>query len=516
MGCMARGGSSPLRRMTRPRSGGVFSLQGRVHLAHRRAAVEYGRAVARATRFAERLKAWAARRRPARGRRGRRTSRSRAVGASAARAAGSARLRTASGRCRCCARRAFSRAPTISPPCRAGRTSRRPSPTPRRARMPTIPCRLMHPAPRRRASCATTAPTWRPTRAGKARLVARIVAGAGWHVLLVFLLAAIVFLPLSWLYAAMSDQLAGTGTGHVLPSLGWLALIAAVPFILALACNFELWRADRRRVPAERASVVLMLVGALLAILLVVVPEGVLLARAVGDVAGARRGENRRGGRWRGRRRRGRAPRHPGCRGDAHGDRRGAQHVRLAPSRHPAARRRVRRRAPAPAPARAHRRQRGRDGRFRPAAAGGLGGVGRPGRRGRGGLRPDAVVAAPLLSPAPELGLLRPAARRVGDARARGPAAHMAGARPDRARAHRRDRSERRSRGCSSAPRRMSPSPAPRRRVATRCRSCSPPATSVCRERSPARSPPCCTGAPWASTGWRRRRSLPTHPGKNR
>ena len=123
-----------------------------------------------------------------------------------------------------------------------------------------------------------------PDAAGKARLVARIVAGAGWHVLLVFLLAAIVFLPLSWLYAAMSDQLAGTGTGHVLPSLGWLALIAAVPFIQALACNFELWRADRRRVPAERASVVLMLVGALLAILLVVVPEGVLLARAVGDV----------------------------------------------------------------------------------------------------------------------------------------------------------------------------------------------------------------------------------------
>ena len=123
-----------------------------------------------------------------------------------------------------------------------------------------------------------------PDTASKARLGFRIVAGALWHMLLVAVLAAIVFWPLSQLYAQEWEQLAATEDGWVLQDLDRYVLLTAAVFALGLFCNFELWKADHRRDYAERLSTLTLLAGGLMLLVLVVIPQGVLAAREIGEL----------------------------------------------------------------------------------------------------------------------------------------------------------------------------------------------------------------------------------------
>jgi len=123
-----------------------------------------------------------------------------------------------------------------------------------------------------------------PDPAGKARLLLRIVGGALWHLFLVAVLVVIVFWPASWAYAHFSDQLAGRADGLLLNSLGLWLLIASVPLILGLFLILELWEADSRRPWADWMAWIMVRVAGLLALVLVVIPQGVLAARAAGSV----------------------------------------------------------------------------------------------------------------------------------------------------------------------------------------------------------------------------------------
>lgn len=123
-----------------------------------------------------------------------------------------------------------------------------------------------------------------PDTAGKARLLLRIVGGALWHLLLLAVLVLIVFWPASWAYAEFSDQLAGRADGLVLNGLGRWALIASAPLLLGLLLILELWEADSRRPWADRMAWLMVLAAGALAMVLVVIPQGVLAARAAGGV----------------------------------------------------------------------------------------------------------------------------------------------------------------------------------------------------------------------------------------
>lgn len=123
-----------------------------------------------------------------------------------------------------------------------------------------------------------------PDAAGKARLLLRIVGGALWHFWLMAVLVVIVFWPASWVYAEVSDQLAGRSGGFWLNDFGLWVLIAALPLIAGLFLTGELWEADSRRPWADRMAWFMVAAAGVLATFLVVIPQGVLAARATGSV----------------------------------------------------------------------------------------------------------------------------------------------------------------------------------------------------------------------------------------
>jgi hypothetical protein len=131
-----------------------------------------------------------------------------------------------------------------------------------------------------------------PTAEGKAQLFFRVIAGAVWHLVLVFALAAIIAWPASLIYAQVSDQLAGRDDGVALNHLGRWALVVVVPLLVCLGLNLEVWKADHRRAVAERLSWFTLWLAVGLATVLILIPQGILLARAVdnaplADLAGS-------------------------------------------------------------------------------------------------------------------------------------------------------------------------------------------------------------------------------------
>lgn len=123
-----------------------------------------------------------------------------------------------------------------------------------------------------------------PDAAGKALLLLRIVGGALRHLVILAAAVVTVFWPASLLYAALSDQLAGDDEGLVLNGLGWWMLVAATPLLPGLFLTNWLSDGQRRLLWVERAAWLMVLAAGLLAIMLVLIPQGVLAARATSGV----------------------------------------------------------------------------------------------------------------------------------------------------------------------------------------------------------------------------------------
>jgi Patatin-like phospholipase len=125
-----------------------------------------------------------------------------------------------------------------------------------------------------------------PGLGGKARLLLRVLLGMVVNLLFVGLAVAIVSLPLGWLSRLGYPQLARHGASGGLNVDAWMWLAPTLPAAIAIACAvpdllFHFTNDDLRRF-LEAWTARLMALGLVLAVLLLLVPQVLLLAREVG------------------------------------------------------------------------------------------------------------------------------------------------------------------------------------------------------------------------------------------